>query len=90
MRFLADESCDSAVVRALQGAGHEVLVVSEFCPGADDQAVINLAVREERILLTRTKILVSWSMPIGCKCGVILLRFPAKQDQQSRGSCWMS
>jgi hypothetical protein len=29
MRFLADESCDFAVVRALRDEGHEVLAVAE-------------------------------------------------------------
>jgi hypothetical protein len=30
MRFLADECCDFAVVRALREHGHDVLAVSEF------------------------------------------------------------
>jgi hypothetical protein len=30
MRFLADESCDFAVVRALRSEGHDVLAVCEF------------------------------------------------------------
>jgi hypothetical protein len=35
MRFMADESCDFAVVRALREAGHDVLYVSETDPGAE-------------------------------------------------------
>jgi len=31
LRFLADESCDFAVVRALRADGHDVLAVSEMC-----------------------------------------------------------
>jgi len=30
MRFLADESCDFIVVKALRAAGHDVLIVSEM------------------------------------------------------------
>jgi hypothetical protein len=30
MRFLVDECCDFAVVRALREHGHDVLAVSEF------------------------------------------------------------
>jgi len=30
MRFLADQSCDFAVVRVLRQAGHDVRAVSEF------------------------------------------------------------
>ncbi len=52
MRFLADESCDFAVVRALRSAGHDVIAVVEISPRADDEIVIDRAVREDRILLT--------------------------------------
>ena len=50
MRFMADESCDFAVVRALREAGHDVLYISEIAPGAEDTAVIERAHAERRIL----------------------------------------
>lgn len=50
MRFLADESCDFAVVRALRAAGHDVVAIAEVTPRAEDDAVIDLAVREERLV----------------------------------------
>jgi len=40
--FLADESCDFAVVRTLRAAGYDVLAVSERAPGARDEDVIRL------------------------------------------------
>ncbi len=43
MRFLADESCDFAVVRALRAAGHDVKAVVETQCGATDESVIALA-----------------------------------------------
>ena len=46
MRFLADESCDYAVVRALSRTSHEVLAVADLSPGASDEWVIELALRE--------------------------------------------
>lgn len=55
MRFLADESCDFAVVRALREAGHDVLAVAELDPGAEDLYVIERALREQRVLLTEDK-----------------------------------
>src|SRR6185295_11304093 len=55
MRFLADESCDAAVVRTLRHAGHDVVAVAERRPGADDRMVIGLARRTDRILLTEDK-----------------------------------
>ena len=55
MLFLADESCDFAVVRALRSAGHEIVAVAEVSPRADDDALLELARREQRILLTEDK-----------------------------------
>jgi predicted nuclease of predicted toxin-antitoxin system len=55
VRFLADESCDFAVVRALRAAQYDVVAVSETFSGSEDEAVIGLAVREERILITEDK-----------------------------------
>jgi predicted nuclease of predicted toxin-antitoxin system len=55
MRILADESCDYFLVKILREAGHGVLVVSETTPGAEDSDVIQISVREKRILLTEDK-----------------------------------
>jgi predicted nuclease of predicted toxin-antitoxin system len=79
MRFLADESCDFAIVRALRAAGHDVVAVAERLPGAEDQAVIDLAAQDERILLTEDKDfgqLIHASKERGR--GVILLRYPVE------------
>ena len=48
--FLADESCDFAVVRALRAAGHDVKAVSEVCPGVPDEEVMQIGIEEGRIL----------------------------------------
>jgi hypothetical protein len=42
MRFLADESCDFRVIRALRDAGHDAVAVIEVLPGADDATVIEM------------------------------------------------
>lgn len=47
MRFLADESCDFARLRALRAVGHDVTAVSKVALGAPDVVVLDLAVREE-------------------------------------------
>jgi predicted nuclease of predicted toxin-antitoxin system len=79
MRFLADESCDFGVVRALRAAGHDVMAVVEVAPGAPDATVIELAVRERRMFITEDRdfgqLVYAASKPT---CGVILLRFPTK------------
>jgi predicted nuclease of predicted toxin-antitoxin system len=77
MRFLADESCDFRVVRALRAAGHDVTAVIELTPGAEDTAVIDTAVREGRIFRTEDpdfgQLVYAAGKPTA---GVILLRFP--------------
>ncbi len=77
MRFLADESCDFAVVRALRRAGFDVLCISESSPRTEDSEVIRLALHEGRILLTEDKDFgrLVYSHGQGTP-GVIFLRFP--------------
>jgi hypothetical protein len=43
MHFLADESCDMAVVRALQGIGHDVVRVADRGAGIKDIEVAEIA-----------------------------------------------
>lgn len=77
MRFLADESCDFVVVRALRAAGHDVLAVSEITARSVDREIVDQAHQQERILLTEDKdfghlVFVSHAE----SAGVILIRFP--------------
>lgn len=78
MRFLADESCDAAVIRALRSAGHDVKAVSESVPGATDRVVLESAALESRVLLTEDKdfgrLVFEARSPA---VGVVLMRFPA-------------
>lgn len=43
------------MVRVLRSAGHEVLAVAELAAGLDDTDVMDIAVREERLLLTEDR-----------------------------------
>jgi predicted nuclease of predicted toxin-antitoxin system len=77
MRFLADESCDFAVVYALRKAKHDVLAVAEITPRAADSDVIRLAKKQKRILLTEDKDFGQLVFASGQKAlGVVFLRFP--------------
>ena len=77
MRFLADESCDFAVVTALRTAGHDVSAVAEISPRAKDPAVLALARSDARVLLTEDKDF-GWLAYAGGQGtpGVLLIRFP--------------
>ena len=86
MRFLADESCDFAAVRALRAAGHDVLAVSEFQQRSVDEELMALALSEERILITEDKDFGTLTFASQREShGVILLRFPASA-RRSLGS----
>jgi predicted nuclease of predicted toxin-antitoxin system len=83
VRFLADESCDFAVVRALRDAGHDVTAVAELKPAATDDAVLSLARSENRILLTEDKDFGLLAYAGGQQtAAVILIRFPASARKQ--------
>ncbi len=79
MRFLADESCDFSVVRALREAGHDVLAIVEILPAAADLEVIKLALEEKRILLTEDKDFGQLVHAHGQKIhAVVFMRYPAR------------
>lgn len=52
MRFLADENVPGPAVAALRESGHDVLWIKEVFPGAEDAAVLDLAQRERRVVVT--------------------------------------
>jgi predicted nuclease of predicted toxin-antitoxin system len=82
LRFLADESCDFAVVRALREDGFDVVAVSEVTRRSDDREVIEQAGREKRILLTEDKDF-GWLVFVSHtdSAGVVLIRFPGNARQ---------
>ena len=55
MKLLADENLDGTVIARLRDAGHQVLAVAEMEPGIPDEVVLQLANREEAMLLTEDK-----------------------------------
>jgi len=77
LRFLADESCDFAVVTALRAAGHDVAAVVDGSPGAEDEVVLARTAFESRVLLTEDKDfgLLAYAGRQQTS-GVILIRFP--------------
>ena len=78
MRFLADESCDFAVVRALRAAGHDVAAIGEDQPVLTDRHVMARAEAESRVVLAEDKDFGQFSFSAGGgSVGCILRRFPA-------------
>jgi predicted nuclease of predicted toxin-antitoxin system len=77
MNFVADESCDFAVVRALRAEGHEVIAVAEISPRIPDEEVLRLARVKSCVLITEDK---DFGALVHARnrqnSGVVLLRFP--------------
>jgi predicted nuclease of predicted toxin-antitoxin system len=55
MKFLANENFPKPSVNLLRQNGKDVLYISEFHPGIDDEKVVELASIEKRIILTFDK-----------------------------------
>lgn len=78
MRFLADENFPAEAVFALRRAGHDVVWICETASGASDEAVLAMATRDRRILLTFDKDFgeLVWRSDFARSCGIILFRLP--------------
>jgi len=75
MKFLVDECVGNGVARWLQGQGHDVISILEVSPGIPDDAVLQKAVREGRMLVTTDKDFGDIVFRIRkAHCGIILLR----------------
>jgi predicted nuclease of predicted toxin-antitoxin system len=86
MMFLADESCDFIVVRALRAVGYDILAVTEFSPGATDEEVLDLCLNEQRILLTEDRDFGEWIFAHGTSVkGVLLIRYPSNARRRLPG-----
>ena len=78
MRFLADESCDFAVVRALRSAGQDVVAVADISPRAEDAQILHLASQQQRVVITEDKDFGQLVFAFGKNTqGVIFLRYPS-------------
>jgi predicted nuclease of predicted toxin-antitoxin system len=89
MRFLADESCDFSVVRALRAADHDVVAIAELSPREEDSSVMDRAVKDTRILITEDKdfgqLVYARMETTG---GVIFIRFPARARRTLPRQLW--
>jgi hypothetical protein len=87
MRFLADENFPGAGVAALRRRGHDVLSIGEVSRGANDAAVLDLATREGRIILSFDKDFgeLARKSRLPDACGVILFRMPLSAPAAAAG-----
>ena len=86
LRGLADENVPLASVLILREAGHDIVAVAEARPGASDREVLDMAVAENRILLTfdRDFGMLVYRAGVEAPSGVVLFRFiPASPEEPS-------
>lgn len=75
MKFFADEALDVPLVKALRNKGFEVIHALETIRGADDLAVLNSAVENKAVLLTKDKDFGEMVVRNSARCeGVVLIR----------------
>ena len=76
MRFKIDENLPAELAADLSVLGHEAdTVASEGLAGTDDSALISIALREGRVLLTLDKGIANVNrFPAGSHAGVVLFR----------------
>ncbi|PMB53435.1 hypothetical protein CEN39_04505 [Fischerella thermalis CCMEE 5201] len=87
MRFLANENFPMMSVVRLRDAGYDVAYGSKDAPGAEDSLVLELAVREARIIFTFDRdygeLIYRLRMPV--PKGVVYFRyFPTKPEEPAQ------
>jgi plasmid stabilization system protein ParE len=82
LQFLADESCDFAVVSALRAVGHGVSAVAEVSSGADDELTPDVCGDRPCIRGLRIRVVERWSPPREAIEGVNL-------SVWTRDNCWL-
>ncbi|WP_028523526.1 DUF5615 family PIN-like protein [Runella limosa] len=55
MKIVADEGIEARLVLGLRETGFDVLYIAEEMPSLPDEGVLDLSLRENRLLLTRDK-----------------------------------
>ena len=77
LRFLTDENIAKSLVKALRNKGHDVKdIKEEKLFGAPDKEIVNISMKEDRVILTHDKDLANISdFPIQSHSGIVLIRY---------------
>lgn len=82
-----DECTGMSVVTYLQGEGHNVTVVADIMPEADDEEILECAVSEQRIVVTNDKGFGEMVFRSGrAHRGVVLLRL---RNERAENKAWV-
>ena len=85
IRWLADENIPLASAERLRQAGHDVVSVVETMPGASDEAVLQYAVKDHRIIITfdRDYGELIFQRRLPCPAGVVFFRFVPRSPTEA-------
>jgi predicted nuclease of predicted toxin-antitoxin system len=82
MKFLANENIEKRIITFLRNAGHDVSYCAEIRPRLDDDAVLHIANREHRIIITNDKDFGELTyLQHKTKTGILLLRFQIEDTE---------
>ncbi len=84
---MADESCAGPLIRALRTAGHDVIAIAEIAKGASDDAIMERAFSEGRVLITEDadfgELVYARGRP---SVGVIFVKFDSRARRAKPGA----
>ncbi|MBI5305408.1 MAG: DUF5615 family PIN-like protein [Chloroflexi bacterium] len=82
MRFLANENFPGDAVQALRDHDHDVVWIRTDAPGSRDDAILQRARREKRILITFDKDFgeLAFRSKLPAECGIILFRISVRSS----------
>jgi predicted nuclease of predicted toxin-antitoxin system len=86
MRAIANENIPWPVVEELRRRGHDIAWVVECGKGMSDRAVLELAQRDARVVLTFDKDFgaLAFAARLPASCGVVLLRLGGQSPEQDQ------
>jgi len=74
MKFVADTNITQTVIANLRSSGHDVLDIKRYNPKISDIEIIQIAIKEKRIILTHDKDFEVYVTYPKYRAGVILIR----------------
>jgi predicted nuclease of predicted toxin-antitoxin system len=86
MQFVADESVDAPVYKALRDAGYNIFAIVEHHPGITDEEVLQIAYDKSAVLITQDKDFGELTFRMGKPHhGIIRLRLSGLPPLQKAG-----
>jgi predicted nuclease of predicted toxin-antitoxin system len=78
LKFLADENFPGDAIKVLSEKGYDIKWIGSFAAGSSDEEVLEIAMKELRILITFDKDFgeLAFKRGLPAACGIILFRVP--------------